>query len=363
MKRKKEILLSMLMVMMSLTTNAYDAEIDGIYYNFSGDEAEVTYKVENAYDNYSGDVIIPELVTYRGKEYHVTSIGYKAFSRCTDKVSITIPKSVNVIKFLAFSGCKGLTSIIIPDGVETIEMHAFDGSVNLVSIVMPENMTSIGSGAFYSCKSLTAISIPQGVEKLLSETFYGCSSLSSVTIPESVKFIETSAFMSCTSLTNIKFPDSVEGIYERVFENCKNLKSIILSENLKHLGQDAFYGCSNLAEIVCKAQNPPATQYIDKVGLERPGGVFYGVNKQNCKLYVPKGCEEAYRASDLWKDFNIVEMEMGISEMNNKRVKSEKYNDAVYDLSGRKMFNVQSSMFNGLKKGLYIQNGRKVSVK
>ena len=36
---------------------------------------------------------------------------------------------------------------------------------------------------------------------------------------------------------------------------------------------------------------------------------------------------------------------------------------AVYDLSGRKMFNVQSSMFNGLKNGIYIQNGRKVAVK
>ena len=33
---------------------------------------------------------------------------------------------------------------------------------------------------------------------------------------------------------------------------------------------------------------------------------------------------------------------------------------AIYDLSGRKiMFNVQCSMFNGLKKGIYIQNGRK----
>ena len=30
------------------------------------------------------------------------------------------------------------------------------------------------------------------------------------------------------------------------------------------------------------------------------------------------------------------------------------HNEEVYDLSGRKMFNVQSSMFNGRKKGVYI---------
>ena len=139
--------------------------------------------------------------------------------------------------------------------------------------------------------------------------------------------------MSCTSLTNIKIPDSVEGIHERVFENCENLKSITLSENLTHLGQDAFYKCSNLTEIVCKAQNPPATRYIDKVGLDRPGGVFYGVNKQNCKLYVPKGCEEAYRASDLWKDFgNIVPITANVQHsgcLRETRDDAEEYKRAI----------------------------------
>lgn len=36
---------------------------------------------------------------------------------------------------------------------------------------------------------------------------------------------------------------------------------------------------------------------------------------------------------------------------------------AIYDLSGRKMVNGQSSMVNGLKKGLYIHNGKKFLVK
>ena len=311
----KHFILTLFLIMVDNTLLAYDAEIDGIYYNFSGDEAEVTYRVENADDNYSGDVIIPEFVTYEGKEYRVTSIGNKAFVYCKDNVSITIPKTVNVIRFLAFGGCRGLTSIVIPEGVKSLEQATFEGCVNLLSIDLPESLTTMGSGSFFGCKSLTSITISKGIQRIYSDTFYGCSSLSSVIIPEGVKYIETSVFHGCTSLTSIEIPDSVEGIHERVFENCKNLKSITLSENLNHLGQDAFWGCSNLTEIVCKAQNPPATRYIDKVGLDRPGGVFYGVDKQNCKLYVPKGCEEAYKTSDLWKDFNIVEMEMGIDEV------------------------------------------------
>ena len=42
------------------------------------------------------------------------------------------------------------------------------------------------------------------------------------------------------------------------------------------------------------------------------------------------------------------------------RVKNEPSATAVYDLSGRKMFNVQCSMLNGLRKGVYIVNGKKV---
>ena len=337
MKMKKELLLSMLMVMMPLMVNAYDAEIDGIYYNFSGDEAEVTYQKvgENQIpmSDYSGLVVIPESVVYKEKTYKVTRIGQQAFSCCEDVISVTIPKSVNVIRHYAFAGCSGLTSITIPEGVKSFGQAAFEGCANLVTIDLPESMTSLGSETFSGCKSLISIRIPEGIEKIYAETFFRCSSLSSVTIPESVTFIDSDAFMSCTSLTNIKIPDSVEGIHERVFENCENLKSITLSENLTHLGQDAFYKCSNLTEIVCKAQNPPATRYIDKVGLDRPGGVFYGVNKQNCKLYVPKGCEEAYRASDLWKDFgNIVPITANVQHsgcLRETRDDAEEYKRAI----------------------------------
>ena len=337
MKMKKELLLSMLMVMMPLMVNAYDAEIDGIYYNFSGDEAEVTYQKvgENQIpmSDYSGSIVIPESVVYKEKTYKVTRIGQQAFFCCEDVISITIPKSVNVIRHYAFAGCSGLTSITIPEGVKSFGQAAFEGCANLVTIDLPESMTSLGSETFSGCKSLISIRIPEGIEKIYAETFFRCSSLSSVTIPESVTFIDSDAFMSCTSLTNIKIPDSVEGIHERVFENCENLKSITLSENLTHLGQDAFYKCSNLTEIVCKAQNPPATRYIDKVGLDRPGGVFYGVNKQNCKLYVPKGCEEAYRASDLWKDFgNIVPITANVQHsgcLRETRDDAEEYKRAI----------------------------------
>ena len=75
----KQLLAVVVALLCSVTASAHDFEVDGIYYNISGDEAVVTYKGSyyNTYSNeYSGSVVIPEIVTYNGISYSVTSIGY-----------------------------------------------------------------------------------------------------------------------------------------------------------------------------------------------------------------------------------------------------------------------------------------------
>ena len=94
--------------MVASVASAYNAEIDGIYYNFSGSNATVTYKT-TSYNSYSGDIVIPEAVTYNETIYSVTSIGDDAFYGCTGLISITIPEGVTSIGNYAFYACSGLT--------------------------------------------------------------------------------------------------------------------------------------------------------------------------------------------------------------------------------------------------------------
>lgn len=123
----KQLLLSILMMLLPLLANAQAVEINGIYYNLSTETntAEVTYGP----DYYSGDIVIPETVNYEGISYSVTSIGWEAFFRCSGLTSITIPNSVTSIGYYAFYGCSSLTSITIPDGVTFISKSVFSNCI------------------------------------------------------------------------------------------------------------------------------------------------------------------------------------------------------------------------------------------
>ena len=114
----------------SASALAYDVEIEGIYYNLNSEDK--TAVVISGEEKYSGEVVIPSSITSKGKEYPVTSIGYRAFYECSSLTSVTIPNSVTSIGRSAFEGCSGLTSITIPNSVTSIDSKAFTKCSNLV---------------------------------------------------------------------------------------------------------------------------------------------------------------------------------------------------------------------------------------
>ena len=90
-----------LSVIFSISASAYDVEVDGIYYDISGTTATVT----SGDNKYSGDMVIPESITYNNSKYSVTSIGKSAFYICSSLTSVTIPNSVTSIGDAAFDSC------------------------------------------------------------------------------------------------------------------------------------------------------------------------------------------------------------------------------------------------------------------
>ena len=168
----KKILL-LLAFVMPMNASAYDAQIDGIYYNLNSNTNKAGV-ISGDYE-YTGSVSIPETVTYNGVTYSVTSIERMAFRYCSGLTSVIIGNNVTSIANNAFNGCSGLASVTIGNSVTGIGYWAFSGCSSLTSIEIPNSVTSIGGYAFQNCSGLTSVTIGSGVTSIANSAFLGCS--------------------------------------------------------------------------------------------------------------------------------------------------------------------------------------------
>lgn len=263
----------------------------------------------------------------------VTDIGLNAFNGAA-LTEVTIPNSVRFINSSAFR-YSALTKITLPDNITYIPSFMLDGCSDLAEVTIPESVTWIGGSAFNGCSSLTSITIPKDVTSI-GDYAFSRTGITSVIIPEGVTSIGHMAFMFCGSLKSVIIPSSVTDIGDQVFNLCPSLESIIISEGVTTIGfsmfsyctsltsitipesvtsvkNGAFDCCNGLKTIYCLSEVPPATQEITWWGNDP----FYSrddVVYSSCKLYVPAGSIDAYKAADVWGRFeNIVEMKDKLS--------------------------------------------------
>ena len=84
-----------------------------------------------------------------------------------------------------------------------------------------------------------------------------------------------------------------------IFSGCSGLTSIAIGSGIEDIGNQAFADCPELTDVYCYAENVPSTN-VD---------AFEGSYIEYATLHVPKGCIDAYKAVEPWKNFkSILEM-------------------------------------------------------
>lgn len=266
-----------------ITASAYDyCEVNGICYGLSDNEAYVTFRTDpdkrdfNQSGDYSGDIVIPSVITYQDKTYDVTEIGSVAFYGCTELTSITLPNSLKSIGFRAFGNCQKLTSITIPSNIEWLGNLVFENCINLKTVtinsnriisenrnsglqkvfgeqveqyVLGDEVQSIGDCAFHS-SSLTSIIIPNSLKAIGDEAFSGCRNLNNIYLPDSLTNLGIGAFRNCEKIDSVEFPNRLQSINSYTFENCSSLNYISIPSSVTSIGKSAFEGCAKLTSII-----------------------------------------------------------------------------------------------------------------
>ena len=288
----KKLLLLFALMLLPMLASANTVEIDGICYNLIS-KSKVAVVTEKR-NEYAGNVVIPESVSYEDMEYSVTTIGFRAFAYCPGLTSVTIPNSVSSIDNEAFSS-SDLTSVIIPNSVTFIGSRAFDCCYSLTSITIPDGVTSISNATFNNCIALTSVTISNSVTSIGEYAFCECRSLRSVTIPNSVTKIGYHAFSS-SGLTSVTIPNSVTSINQYAFLSCSALTSVTIGSGIKDVGSYAFASCKNLTDVFCLAENVPSAS----------NKAFQNSYIDNATLHVPAASIQAYKAVEPWKNFKEI---------------------------------------------------------
>lgn len=260
------------------------AYIDGIYYALDKSSHTATvvapfpheqyyndyfkmYCYDENYDEYYGDIIIPEKIFYKRQIYTVVAIANGTFANaCID--SIVIPNSILHIGNSAFS-CSNLKKILSSENISYIGKEAFhdtpwfeeqpDGIIyigkvlyaykgempNDASIIVKDGIISITACAFDNYEEfyddyddysnifyrfipypLISITLPNTLTTIGDKAFRNCPQLSTIDIPDSVTYVGGDAFDGTSWYDNQ--PDGIVRINNVVYK----LKGIELSEDI-----------------------------------------------------------------------------------------------------------------------------------
>ncbi len=194
-----------------------------------------------------------------------TTIGERAFSKCTGINTLTLDVGVEVIGNRAFEYCSGLGEVILPDGVTTVGHGAYMECGNLTKLIIPDSVTNMEDDIVYSCNKLAELKLPYMTKNMRITDLFGVimdasyikAPLTSVTVSRGE--IGSAAFMNSKTLQEIILGDGVTTIGESAFKDCIGLKRVTMGNGITTVGSGtagygtyayaSFRGCTALEYV------------------------------------------------------------------------------------------------------------------
>lgn len=292
----------------------------------------------------TGDVTIPEKVSYKGKEYQVIGIGRCLCYQNKDLTSVTLPDTIKVIRAHAFDFCENLESCNLPEGLLEIGDAAFQCCQKLQHIQLPDSLQIIGNFAFNHCSGADnqTIKIPAAIQRMgkfavaPAHMFYDCGTdaftafekenggtymvsdgilyagqkETLVAIPRGKTFPNNTYCM----------PDTVKNLGELSFSRNKNIHKVIISDQLllnkeptvaqwqsyNNIGNPLSVACYVYADVYAYEAKETNPNYCSENGVlySKDKKTLVAIpNKYQGELLIPEGVT-AWEKESLWTDID-----------------------------------------------------------
>lgn len=253
--------------------------VGGITYSCGNGEA----KIFERNDDMPNDVVIPNSVSYKGKNYTVTSIPEGFFADNTDITSVTLPNTITNIPVNLFKSCTSLRSVNIPTSASIISRYSFYECAALETLTIPASVTTIDFYAFDECTGITSLTIEDATTPLEikgnsnDENQFSNFKLQSLYLGRNVKYNKNtysqykygSPFAYQTELQQLTIGPKVTEIGPRMFYNT-GITELTIPANVTKMENAAFSFNSNLTRIEFVASDTPLTfENTDR------GGFYY----------------------------------------------------------------------------------------
>ena len=202
--------------------------------------------------HYSGDIVIPDEVTYNDVEYKVTQIAPTTFYENKGVTSVVIGQNVKQIGGSAFRYCSSLTSISIPASVDTIGEWAFSNTgLKDVKFEDGDAILKLWDWSGYCIFESSPLETVYLGRNYISggRPFRGFKTMKSVTVSDVVTSLQPEEFKDSRGIRDVRLGESITSIGKAAFQNCDTLVAVTLPESLITIGENAFYDCDTLSFI------------------------------------------------------------------------------------------------------------------
>ena len=282
--------------------DGYDYYVNYEWLGQDEDDNDIWGNPYNVYftSDMSGDIVIPETVTYNGTTYRVVDIMENSFENCS-VTSVTIQgnnltrirrgsfsnyRGALIIDreipyyeddedvYYPFSNCK-FTSLTLGNNVTSVPAYTFMDNPGLETLVISGSITSFGTWAFYNCPNLTSVTIKNNNPIIIPAYSFPNRANATLYVPMGSKSAYEAAGGWKEIVEYITFADArVEAICLEhwdtngdgvlslseaaavtTIENVFEYTSIISFDELQYftgltsIDDFTFIGCSNLASI------------------------------------------------------------------------------------------------------------------